>query len=210
MTGRPKLFRFDTWAKPSSAHGTNGNKLRSLSEPDAHEHRTRVRVAQFFVLTALLFVLADYLGRVQDHTGANLVPDSTSQVQLSLSPPQRSGNGSGFTVRFRLSNKGNQSVFYPTGSTAKVPLGQLVARAPSTSDWMGLSASSKQLVPPVGGFGDSKLDWIEMPPGGWVNGDFQDSGESPGEHAYAIYVRISREGNGIWIVSRPYSALVNQ
>lgn len=210
MTGGLKLFRFHTWAKPSSAHGTNGNKLPSLSEPDADEHQTSVKVAQFFILSALLFVLADYLGQVQDRTGANLVPDSTSQVQLILSRPERSGAGSGFTVRFRLINKGSQSVFYPTGTTAKVPFGQLVARASSTSDWMSLSATSKQLVPPVGGFGDSKLDWIEMPPGGWVDGDFQDAGESPEEHAYAIYVKVAREGNGIRIVSRPYSALANQ
>lgn len=210
MTGRPEFFSFDTWAKPSSAHGTNGNKLRSLSEPDDHEHQTSVKVAQFFILSALLFVLADYLGRVQDRTGANLVLDSTSQVQLILSPPQRSGNGSGLTVRFRLSNKGNQSVFYPTGATARVPLGQLVARASSTSDWVSLSTTSKQSVSPVGGFGDSKLNWIEMPPGGWVDGDFQDAGESPEQHAYAIYVKVARKGNGIRIVSRPYSALANQ
>src|SRR5690349_15221937 len=107
MTGRPKFFRFHNWAKPSFAHGTNGNKLRSLSEPDAHEHQTSVKVAQFFILSALLFVLADYLGRVQDRRSANLIPDSTSPVQLILTPPQKSGNGSGFTVRFRLSNKGN-------------------------------------------------------------------------------------------------------
>jgi hypothetical protein len=209
MTGGPKLFKFRTWARPSSVQGTNGDKVHSLSKPDALERQTTFKVAQFFILSALLLVLADYLGRVQDRTGANLFPDSTSQVRLNLFPAERSGNGPGFTVRFRLSNNGSHSVFYPTGATTR-PVGELVARGSSTSDWMSLSATSKQPVPPAEGFGDTKFNWIEMPPGGWVDGDFQDVGESPEEHAYVIYVKVAREGNGIRIVSRPYSALTNK
>ena len=32
-----------------------------------------------------------------------------------------------------------------------------------------------------------------MPPGGWVDGEFPDTGESPEEHAYVIYVKPSAE-----------------
>ena len=92
----------------------------------------------------------------------------------------------------------------------KGALGQLVARASSKSDWTSLSANSERMVSSVEGLGDSKLNWIETPPGGWVDGDFQDVGESPEEHAYVIYVKVAREGNGIGIVSRPYSVLANQ
>jgi hypothetical protein len=210
MSRGPRFFAVRTWAKPSSANNTNGDKLRSLPQPDAQERKTTIKVAQFFVLVALLFVLADYLGRVRDRTGANVGPDSVLLVNLSLYPPERSENGSGFTVRFRLSNKGNRSIFYPTGTTTSGPMGQLVARASSTSDWMSLSDSSKQRVSGSEGFGESNLNWIEMPPGGWVDGEFQDVGKSTEEHAYEIYVKVARDGKGIRIVSQPYFSPANQ
>jgi hypothetical protein len=165
---------------------TNGDRLRLPSQPDDGGRQTEVKVAQFFVSVALLFVLADYLGRVQDRTDANLGPDSISLVNLILYPPERSENTSGFIVRFRLSNKRNHSVFYPTGTTTSVPVGQLVARASSTSDWTNLSGASKQRVPAVEEFTNSNRRWTEMPPGGWVDDEFQGVGESPEQHAYVI------------------------
>jgi len=210
MSGGPRFFAFRTWAKPSSPNDTNGDKLRSLPQPDAQERRTTVKVAQFFVLVALFCVLADYLGRVQDRTGANVGPDSMSLVNLILYPAERSENTSGFTVRFRLGNKGNRSIFYPTGTTTSGPMGQLVARASSRSDWMSLSGTSEQRASAVEGFRDSNLKWIEMPPGGWVDGEFQDVGKSTEEHAYEIYVKVVRDGKGIRIVSQPYFSPANQ
>jgi len=52
--------------------------------------------------------------------------------------------------------------------------------------------------------------WVEMPPGGWVDGEFHDPGESPGEHAYAIYVKPARDVSVIRIVSNSYPSLANQ
>jgi hypothetical protein len=199
-----------TWAKPSSPNNANGDKLRSLPQPDAQERQTTVKVAQFFVLVALLFVLADYLGRVQDWTGGNVGPDSMSLVNLILYPPERSESTSGFTVRFRLRNRGNRSIFYPTGTTTSGPIGQVVARVSSTSDWTSLSGTSEQRVSGLEGFGDSSLKWIEMPPGGWADGEFQDVGKSTEEHAYEIYVKVARNGKGIRIVSQPYFSPVNK
>ena len=168
MTGGPKPFRFRTWAIRSSAQGTNRDKVHSLSKPDERERQTTFKVAQFFILSALLLVLADYLGRVQDRTGANLGPDSTSRVQLNLFPAERSGNGSGFTVRFRLSNNGSHSVFYPTGATTK-PVGELVARASSTSDWTSFSATSKQPVPSAKGLETRNSIGLRCPQAdGWM------------------------------------------
>lgn len=210
MSGGPRFSAVRTWAKSSSPNNTNGDKLRSLPQRDAHERQITVKVAQFFVLVALLFVLADYLGRVQDRTGASVGPDSMSLVNLILYPPQRSESTSGFTVRFRLSNNGNRSIFYPTGTTTSGPMGQLVARVSSTSDWTSLSGTSEQRVSGLEGFGDSNLKWIEMPPGGWVVGEFQDVGKSTEEHAYEIYVRVARDGKEIRIISRPYFSPVNK
>jgi len=52
--------------------------------------------------------------------------------------------------------------------------------------------------------------WIEMPPGGWIDGEFQDTVEFPGEHAYVIYVKPARDASGIRIVSNSYPSLANQ
>jgi hypothetical protein len=125
-------------------------------------------------------------------------------VSLTLSPPQRSGNRAGFSVRFRLGNGGNHSAFYPVDRTTGVPSGQLVARTSPSSEWLRLSGTSKQGLPAVQEFGNSNLIWIEMPPGGWVDGEFPDPGESPDEYAYAIYVKTDRDANGIRIVSKSY------
>lgn len=210
MSGGPKFFAFRTWTKPSSPNSTNGDRLTSLPQPDVQERHTTVKVAQFFVLVALLCVLADYLSRVQDRTGANVGPDSMSLVNLILYPPERSEDTSGFTVRLRLSNNGNRPIFYPAGTTTSGPMGQLVARVSSTSDWTSLSGTAEQRVSGLEGFGDSNLKWIEMPPGGWVDGEFQDVGKSTKEHAYEIYVKVARDGKGIRIVSQPYFSLANQ
>jgi hypothetical protein len=112
-------------------------------------------------------------------------------------------------VRFRLSNRANHSVFYPLGTTTSMPIGQLVARASPSSDWMRLSSTSKQRVSAVQEFMDSNLTWIEMPPGGWVDGEFQDAGESLEEHAYVIYVKPARNANASRVISNSYLSPAN-
>ena len=56
---------------------------------------------------------------------------------------------------------------------------------------------------------DSNFTWIELPPGGWVDGEFHDPGESPEEHAYVMYVKPARDAKGIRIVSKSYPSLAN-
>jgi len=179
--------------------------LPSSPEVDAAgERTTNIKVAWFFAVVALLFVLADYLGRVKNGIDANLGADSIARVSLTLSPPVR--DQAGFSVRFRLGNRENHSVFYPTSRTTRAPIGELVARTPPSSEWMSLSSASKQRVPAAQELMDSDLIWIEMLPGGWVNGEFHDAGESPEEHAYVIYVKTARDANAIRIVSKSYAS----
>jgi hypothetical protein len=212
MSGRPKFSVFRPWVEPSPSKKTNGDRLRLFSPPEGdapEERKANSKLAWFFAVVALLFVLADHLGRVKDRTDANLGLDSTTLVSLTSFPPERSGDRAGFSVRFRLSNRGNHSVFYPTGAATSVPIGQLVARTSPPSGWMSLSSISKQRVPAVQEFMDSNFTWIEMPPGGWVDGEFHDAGESPEEHAYVSYVKPARDANGIRIVSKSYPSLAN-
>jgi hypothetical protein len=157
------------------------------------------------VVVALLFVLAEHLGRMQEPTDAKFGLDSTARVSLTVSPSQRSGNRTGCSVRFRLSNRGNHAIFYPISGSTRLPIGQLVARTSLSTEWMSLSSASSQRVPTAQEFTDSNFTWIEMPPGGWVDGEFFDTGESPEEHAYVIYVKPARNANGIRIVSKSYA-----
>ncbi|HXP81997.1 MAG TPA: hypothetical protein VN976_19010 [Verrucomicrobiae bacterium] len=209
MIDGPKFSSFRAWVEPSLSQKPNGGRLRFLSPPDGdepEERQAKVKLAGFFAVVALVSVLAEHLGRVEDRTDANLGPDSTTLVSLNLSLPDRSGDRAGFTVRFRLSNSGNHSVFYPTDTKTSVPIGQLVARATPSSDWRSLSVTSQEPVEAVQELFDANLNWIEMPPGGWVDGKFHDTGESSEEHAYVIYVKPARDANGIGIVSKPYSS----
>ena len=177
---------------------------------DAQERQTTVKVAQFFVLVALLFVLADYLGRVQDRTGANVGPDSMSLVKLILYPPERSGNYLG--VHSSVPSKQQGKSFHLLSSRHHDKRAHGTTCCPGILD-IGLdelSGTSEQRVSGLEGFGDSNRKWIEMPPGGWVDGEFQDVGKSTEEHAYEIYVKNARDGKEIRIVSQPYFSPSNQ
>jgi hypothetical protein len=48
-----------------------------------------------------------------------------------------------------------------------------------------------------------------MPPGGWVDGEFQDAGESLEEHAYVIYVKPARNANASRVISNSYLSPAN-
>ncbi len=212
MSGRPKFSAFRPWVQPSLSKKTNGDKLRLLTPSVGgvgEERKANIKLAWFFALAALLFVLANHLGRVKDQKDANLGPDSPALVSLTLPAPVKYGDRAGFSVRFRLSNKGNHPVFYPLRAETNVPIGQLVGRTSLSSEWVSLSGTSKPRVPAVQESMDSNLTWIEMPPGGWVDGEFYDAGESPEEHAYVIYVKLARDANGSRIISQFYTSSAN-
>jgi len=206
MFGRPKFSVFRAWVPPSPSRKANGDSLHPHSVPnkDEEERQVNIKLAVFFSVLALLFVLAERLGRMQERTDANLGPDSTALVSVTLSPPQRSGNRAGFSVRFRLSNMGSHSVFYPISTKTNMPIGQLVAPPTPSSDWMSLSSTVAQRVLAIQD--DPNLRWIEMPPGGWANGEFSDSDDWTGDHAYAIFLKPARNADAVRILSEPYGS----
>ena len=127
MSRTSKFFVFRPWVEPSHSKNTNGDKLRLLSSPEgdaAEQRNANIKLAWFFSVVALFFLVVNHLGCVKNGEDANLGTDST-RVTLTLSPPVRSGEGAGFSVRFRLSNSGNNSVFYPISRTASIPIGEL-------------------------------------------------------------------------------------
>ena len=208
MSRTSKFFVFRPWVEPSHSKNTNGDKLRLLSSPEgdaAEQRNANIKLAWFFSVVALFFLVVNHLGCVKNGEDANLGTDST-RVTLTPSPLVRSGEGAGFSVRFRLSNNGNHSVFYPISRTASIPIGELLTRESPSSEWVSLSRAPRQRVLAVQEFTDSNVAWMEMPPGGWVDGNFRDAGEAPEEHAYATYVKTARDASGIRIVSTSYSS----
>ncbi len=206
MSGRAKSSMLRPWGEPSAK--TNGDALHfSLSVVDATvERKTNLKRAWFFIGVALLFVFVNQLDHLKDTSHLNLDPFSASGVNLTLFAPERAGDGAGLSVRFRLSNQGNHSVFYPIGKTTKQLIGQVAARTSPSSDWMSLPGASNDREPALEETLDSSFAWIEMPPGGWVDGEFHDAGQSPEEHAYVIYGRPARDANQVRIVSNPYAS----
>jgi hypothetical protein len=212
MSGGPKFSLYRPWVEPSPLEKTNGGRLGllSLTHSNASEERkANIKRACFFAAVAVFFVLADQLGHVKNGDHSNSDPASAGPASLILSPRGGSGDRVRFSVRFRLSNRGDHSIFYPLRAGTNVPLGQIVARTSPSSDWVSLSTTSKQQGSAVSGFMDANITWIEMPPGGWVDGEFHDAGESPEEHAYVIYVKPARDANGIRIISQSYPSLAN-
>src|SRR6266851_5088347 len=192
MSRSPKFSVFLPWVEPSSYSKTNGDKQRLLSPNDGgarEERKANIKRAWFFATVAVLFVLANQLGHVRNASDSNSGPASAASVTLTLSRLEGPRERVGFSVRFRLSNGGKHSIFYPARAGTNAPFGQIVARTSPSSEWISLSTTSKQQVSPVSGFMDANLTWIEMPPGGWVDGEFHDANESSEEHAYVIYVK---------------------
>lgn len=212
MFGRPKFSLFRPWAEPSSSKKTNGDRLvlLPLTAGDASDERkANIKRAWFFATVAVLFVLVNELGHVRNASDSNSGPASAASVSLTLTRLEGARDRAEFSVRFRLNNRGKYSIFYPMRLGVNVPLGQIVTRSLPSSEWISLSTPSEHPVSNVPEFKETTLMWIEMPPGGWVDGEFHDPGESPGEHAYVIYVKLARDANGSRIISQPYTSPAN-
>jgi len=209
MSGRPKFSLFRAWVEPSALKKTNGRLGLHLPLDGDHgeERKAIVKHAWFFTTVAVLFIFADQLGHVKNVSHSNSGLASAEHVSLALSPEEGPRDRVGLSVRFRLSNRGNHSIFYPMRAETNVPLGQIVTRTSPSSQWISPATVSEQPISAVPGFVDTNPTWIEMPPGGWVDGEFQDLGESPRDHAYVIYVKLARDADSIRIISNSYQSL---
>lgn len=203
MFGKPKASVLRHWVGPSARQPINGDRSDDLS-PAENEREANVKLAMFFTIVALLFVLAEHLGRVQEQTDSKFASEPAAFISLSLLPPHRSADGVGFSVRFRLSNKGNHALFYPIDSKTRSLNGEIVVRASPASDWIRAADTAGVEAVPSENSSSANRAWIEMPPGGWVDGVFQDTVRSQQERAYVLYVKPTRDGNEIRILSTSY------
>lgn len=207
MPDEPKFFPPLPSEKPPLSGDGNGYTPH-FAPPSETAHpsarKTNLRRALFFLVVASLLILGDRVGRVSELPNSNSGRPWLQDVTLVLHPRTHVQSQLGVTVLFRLSNVGNHSVFYAVRSDTNVPTGQIVAQASPSSEWMTLSATSQQQSPTEPESIHRNLAWIEMPPGGWIDGEFYDCWEAGGEHAYAIFLKPDRDGDEARIVSQPY------
>ena len=207
MSDEPKVFSLPPSREPTLLGSGNGHNPH-FAPPSGLAHKEgpkpNLKHAFFYLAVASLLILSNRLGRVSEAPNSNSSRPSLQDVTLVLHPRAYAESQVGLTFRFRLSNMGNHSVFYPVRPDTNVPVGQIVTRTSASPDWITRPATSEQQQSPGTEFIDRNLEWIEMPPGGWVDGEFSDSGKSGGDHAYAIFLKPDRNGDEVRIVSETY------
>jgi hypothetical protein len=207
MFDEPKFSSLSSSRKSSLLANGNGHKRHSGPPSEiAHEEepKPKLKHAVFYLAIASLLIVSTWLDRVSESPNSSSSRLPLQDVTLVLHPRASVESQVGPIVLFRLSNMGNHPVFYPVHPGINVPVGQIVKRTSPASEWVPLSSTSQEQEPAVAESIDRNVTWIEMPPGGWVDGKFSDPGESEGEYAYAIFLKSERNGDEIRIVSEPY------
>jgi hypothetical protein len=208
----PRFSFFRISIKPVSSRDRNGSGSHSVSSTDAvpgEERKADIRRAFFFSGVAILLVLANHLGHVKGDSDSRSTAAAVARVELVLYPQQQLENHASFVVRFGLSNMGNHPVFYPVRPGTNVPLGQIVTRASPSSEWITLAAPSQQQGAAAPGYIDPNFVWIEMPPGGWVEGQFPDLLRPGGDQAYVVQLKSEPKAKVVSLVSSPYHVTTN-
>ena len=172
--------------------------------------RQFLRYAIFYLVVAAILLVTNQSSKspvtdaVQPQSAANL--EIHLSVTRDLTPNGLAGNAGGtraYAVRFRLTNQGNAPIFYSASPNTNRPLGHVVYRIVPESGWRRFSQ------PEFPALGRDELEtgniaWIEMPPGGWVDGDYVDTGSPVGEHAYEVDLRFEANGKVSPLFSKPY------
>ena len=203
--------------KPSSSSNGNTNKPKIGSHSGAilgGERKTNLKRALFFLVVAILLILARQVDK--DLPTASSQSPSVLNVHFDLSIPEPAGKiateqsaAGGYVVQFRLTNRGNRPVFCPVRSGTNVLTGQVVYRITGASEWMALSLPSKTTASSAQERIDQSLHWIEMPPGGRIDGQFKDPGWPDGDRAYAVDLKTEPNAKSVRVVSSPYHLPTN-
>jgi hypothetical protein len=207
MSDEPKFISLSPSRGALLSGNGNGHKPH-VGPPSESAHfeepQPSLKHALFYLAVASLLILSGVLARISEPPNPDSSRPSLRGIALVLHPRVRPDNQVDLTVRFRLSNMGNRPVLYPVRPDTNVPIGQILTRVSPSSEWMTLSSTSQQQSPAGPESMDRNLAWIEMLPGGWVDGEFSDRGESGRDHAYAIFLKPDRDGGEVRIVSQPY------
>jgi len=183
----------------------NGHKLLPNGQRESDlqaERKIHLRVATFCLAVAAVLILADTLGRVGRPPNSASDWNPARDVILAVHPPcLNSRTPQGVLVRFRLSNIGRQPIFCPVRPGTGLLVGEIVVRNGGSFNWTDPSGPSGQA--PFGEM-ESSLRWIEMPPGGWVEGELYDHFDVVEDHAYEVFLKPERNSSAVRVVSKPY------
>ncbi|HEX7895379.1 MAG TPA: hypothetical protein VF447_14375 [Terriglobales bacterium] len=139
---------------------------------------------------------------------------SNLHIDLSVAPkmePNLAGNAAGsgtYNVHFRLTNQGNQPIFYPVFPDTNRPRGQIVYRLTPRADWTPLPGPELSPLAATQLNAKAQVAWIEMPPGGWADREYEDPGTPAGDHAYQLDLKVAHDAIVRPLFSRPYSVNV--
>jgi hypothetical protein len=206
-----------------NVHFTFGNSRGRQDVLDRHAEKLQERArnlnfAIFYLAVGVVLLLANQFAKQPQGDGNQR--NAVLNVGLDLSigrKPEPTGAGIGnnlteaatYTIRFRLTNRGNQSVFYPVFPGTNRPIGRLFYRAAPGSEWVVLSwpqeITSTSGPPSVGGM----VAWVEMRPGGWVDGFYDDPGSPGVDHAYELDLKVETNDKVVRLISQPYRVSAN-
>jgi hypothetical protein len=190
----------------------NGMHRNQQGADGPKDRRQLLKYAIFYlVVAAILFatnqaVKNPTLSANQSQSPLNLGIDLS--VARNFHGTRTESNGARtatYVVRLRLTNQGNQPIFYPVSPDTNRPMGQIVYRVTPQSDWKPLPESEPSPSPAQ--LNSRGVAWIEMPPGGWAAGEYEDPGSPPGDHAFELEVKVGTAGKISPLLSRAY--LVN-
>jgi hypothetical protein len=199
-------------------HLLSGNGMRrNQQNADGPKDQTQLlKYAIFYLVVAAVLLVAnqavkDPMARAnQVQTASNLQTDLSVAPKFETKPTGSNAAGRGaFVVRFRLTNQGNQPIFYPIFSDTNRPMGQIVYRVAPQSDWKPLSESEPSPSTRAQLNGKDHVAWIEMPPGGWADGEYEDPGSPAGDHAFELEVKVATDGKVSPLLSHAYPVNTN-
>jgi hypothetical protein len=193
-------------------HLLSGNGMRrNQQDADGPKGQKQLlKYAIFYLVVATILIVANQAAK--DPMARTNQAQTTSNLHLDLSVTELETNpagsnvagGGAIVVRFRLTNQGNQPIFYAVSQGRNRPIGQIVYRIAPGADWEPLSVSDLSQSTPGHKNVQTHLAWVEMPPGGWADGEYDDPRSPAGDHAYMLDVKVAPDGDVIPLLSRAY------
>lgn len=184
---------------------------RNQQVADGPRDRTQLlKYSIFYLIVAAILLVANQdaknstAGANQPYSPSNVRIDLVAARKLELNHlGSRADGGRTYVVRFQLTNQGNQPIFYPAFWDTNRPIGEIVYRAAPQSEWKPLSESEPSLSTraQLNGRG---VAWIEMPLGGWADGEYDDPGSPAGDHAFALDIKVAADGKIRSLLPRAY------
>jgi hypothetical protein len=200
----------------ASGNRTGHQGVHDHDAPNRQERTQHLKYAIFYLFVAALLFLANELAKYP-RPNANQ-PDSPVNVALDLSVGRTSQSARArnyptemttYVIRFRLTNRGNHSAFFAIDRDTARPLGHIVYRVAPGSEWMALSRLEKRTSTSAQPSAQDGVAWAELPPGGWVDGVYDDPGLPGGDHAYELDLKAANNDKVIRLISQAYRVNAN-